>query len=79
MPGLTRAETAHRAGTDVGYIDRLVDDSVAAGIRSGLIDLSFVAGSEYERFANISAETFEDVSARRLSLGGCLVVWGRRG
>jgi len=22
---------------------------------------------------------FEDVSARRLSLGGCLVVWGRRG
>jgi adenylate cyclase len=39
-------------------------EAVAAGIRRGLLDLGFVSGQEYERFANLSRETFEEVSRR---------------
>jgi len=39
-------------------------DSLANGFEQGVITLDFMNGTEYERFAGLSIETFEDVSVR---------------
>jgi class 3 adenylate cyclase len=42
----------------------IVPESLAAGIRSGRLTLDFMDGPAYERFATLSDETFESLSAR---------------
>lgn len=50
------AQTLENAG--------IVPESLAAGLREGLLTLDFLDGPAYERFATLSDETFESLSAR---------------
>jgi adenylate cyclase len=42
----------------------LVIESIAEGIRRGIVTLDFVKGEEYARFGGLTSETFEAASAR---------------
>ncbi len=97
MDGYSRQEVAGKAGVDVGYVDRLVEqailkpgtegafsqgdvrrarwvhsleaagvplDGMAAAVRDGTISFSFMDASAFDRFAELSGTTFQELSDR---------------
>jgi adenylate cyclase len=64
LDGLTMADVRR-----VGLIRSLQEagvplDGLVAGLDRGVVELGFVDSEEYERFAGLGVETFEEVSAR---------------
>ena len=97
VDGYSRQEVAGKAGVDVGYVDRLVEqailkpgtegdfsqgdvrrarwvhsleaagvplDGMAAAVRDGTISFSFLDASAFDRFAELSGTTFQELSDR---------------